>query len=234
MQLILCLILITLRNPYTEKSGQSYNAVTRLQEIASIEQARADWRNSTFSIFSWATLIGLAIWFWQIAQNPEQLLATFSSSFKSLSPMLEQVLEGIGLFLWFINIFAIALWIRLTNILTHYYSTESANRLVLISCIEAQSLLEQLGLREKDKTSLADKKRIAKFLGCEIIVEDAPNFSLLEFAEGFIHEDRKYWVVKRRPIKNRVSKFPVIISKAGIFVSNIRAKILKRFRPKRN
>jgi hypothetical protein len=171
--------------------------LSRLQHIAELEQGAADWRGNFFNLIIVGVLLGTVA---TILEPPQ--------SFNRLRDLLQQAGETAvdvqvppalwTMPVWLDAIFSVAgtaiilllslmLLRQLISYVDLFLATETANRTILFACAEARSLLEQFHLQEKQTYTLAEKKGLARQLGCRLRVRQDYSLPL------FIDKEGNWW-----------------------------------------
>lgn len=149
-------------HPFKKTSGLSYSDLERLKAIAQVEQSAAGWQGGLLSF--------AVIWF--LAEN----LSLFTDPVNELISAAQRAqnvpqfsIHGIG---WMIEWLLVLLVICIVTfvvfkLIYDFLGNEPANRALIKSCEDAQSVLNHLGLKNKTDLTIRDKQRIAEF--CEYV-----------------------------------------------------------------
>lgn len=206
------------RRPYDSATGLNYKQIKRLQRIAEVEQNSADWRNSILEI----TLLGIiGIALTRITDiSLIAMTGPIDVESESVSGLYQSAIPS-----WFNNPLLLAvsisfwLWIglKLYDYLFNFLVREPANRVVLTALIEAEALLDDNQLSERESISLEEKQYLSEFLGCSIVPSGKSRFRGFSW---FCEPDgQKYTLVllgfpeKFTKLRNTVNNFRLLFSR---------------------
>ncbi|MCB8944534.1 MAG: hypothetical protein H6658_12360 [Ardenticatenaceae bacterium] len=187
-------LLVAVERPYRRQRGLSYDDLSRMQQIAELEQGSADWRGNFFNLIIVGVLLGVVATILEPPQALNRLRDLLQKAGETpinmqVSPTLLTMPTWIEIVLNLAGaIIALFLSLRLLRQLFSYVdlflATETANRTVLFACAEAKSLLEQFHIHEKRTYSLAEKKGMARHLGYRLRVRQDYSVPLFEDKDG--------------------------------------------------
>lgn len=168
-------LLLAERSLTTGVRGLTEDDLTRLRRIAEIEQAAADWRGNVINLVIVGLLFGTlslllnppAEWpRWQAAiQEASETPVTINLPVTTvaLPPLASAVLDSVSFIVMGIILFFVV--IRLAKHFGRFIGSEANNRLILLACAEAESVLAIHGDSMNQIRSLTDKRRLAHLLG---------------------------------------------------------------------
>lgn len=185
-------LLISAKSPYKDRYGLNTNELQHLKNIATTDQAAADWKNGFISVGILALLFTFIQWTSSDIEN------FFNKTVLTPVQTLEMNnLQSYGFFMiWLIATITIfGLVFSVFAPFVEFLTNEPINRGILNACEEAIALLETLQLDKKEKLTIKDKKQIATILLCEIVPKPTDNRYWDLNVSTFTDNRKKEWLL---------------------------------------
>ncbi len=148
----------------------NYKAIVGLKQVASIDQAAADWR-SVFVNFvvigSGSLVIGLSFW-WTEMITTQSLEGPIFQKARLFFEVVESFFSAVPYFMWPLAILAGFAIMKLLNYLYTFLVTESANHTILFACEELIILFDKHGLTKADIIAKEQRQKLLEDLGWKL------------------------------------------------------------------